>query len=112
MTLRDEANALSETLVQLRRAFHQHPEPSLQEHRTARRIEEELDKLGIPHRRFGETGVFGVLNGTGTGSGIVPALPVCWAELCSWLGIGLTLAGKSVSSSSPGKRSARGPRPF
>ena len=71
MTLRDEANALSETLVQLRRAFHQHPEPSLQEHRTARRIEEELDKLGIHHRRFGETGVFGVLNGTGTGSGIV-----------------------------------------
>ena len=71
MTLRDEANALSETLVQLRRAFHQHPEPSLQEHRTARRIEEELDKLGIPHRRFGETGVFGVLNGTGTGSGVV-----------------------------------------
>lgn len=71
MTLQDEALALSEALIQLRRDFHQHPEPSLQEHRTAQRIEEALDQLGIPHQRFGETGVFGRLQGTGTGHGVV-----------------------------------------
>lgn len=71
MTLQDEALALSEALIQLRRDFHQHPEPSLQEHRTAQRIEETLDHLGIPHQRFGETGVFGRLQGTGTGHGVV-----------------------------------------
>lgn len=71
MTLQDEALVLSEPLTQLRRDFHQHPEPSLQEHRTAQRIEETLDQLGIPHQRFGETGVFGRLQGTGTGHSVV-----------------------------------------
>lgn len=58
-------------LINLRREFHQHPELSMQEFCTARRIEEELDRLGIPHSRVGETGVLGILQGTGKGDGII-----------------------------------------
>lgn len=59
-----------EYIVALRREFHQHPELSLQEFRTARRIEEELDRSGIPHSRVGETGVLGILRGTGQEEGV------------------------------------------
>ena len=52
-------------LIALRREFHRHPELSLREYRTAQRIEEELDRFGIPHTRIGETGVLGVLRGAG-----------------------------------------------
>ncbi|MBR1918669.1 MAG: amidohydrolase [Spirochaetales bacterium] len=45
-------------LVALRRYFHKHPELSRKEFGTARRIEEELDKLGLEHSRVGETGVY------------------------------------------------------
>lgn len=58
-------------LTALRREFHQHPELSLQEYRTAQRIEAELDRFGIPHIRVGETGVLGTLRGTGAGAGTV-----------------------------------------
>ena len=56
--------ALAQTapyLLALRRGFHQNPEVSLQEFRTAKRIEEELDCFGIDHSRVGDTGVLGVL---------------------------------------------------
>lgn len=58
-------------LVALRREFHQNPELSLAEFRTARRIEEELDRLGISHTRVGQTGVLGVLRGTGKSGSVV-----------------------------------------
>lgn len=69
-------------LVSLRRYFHQNPELSMQEYRTAQRIEEELNAVGIPTRRVGETGVLGVLHGKqGGGKKIVlradiDALPI------------------------------------
>ena len=40
-----------EYLVSIRREFHRHPEVSLKEFRTAKRIEEELEQFGIPHTR-------------------------------------------------------------
>ena len=58
-------------LIALRRDFHRHPELGLQEFRTAQRIEEELDRLGISHIRVGETGVLGTLTGTKSGGGAV-----------------------------------------
>jgi amidohydrolase len=46
--------------------FHRSPELSLQEHRTADRVESELTGLGLEVKRIGGTGVVGVLsNGTG-----------------------------------------------
>ncbi len=55
--------ALKNYLVETRREFHQNPELSLKEFRTATRIEEELTKFGIKHSRVGETGVLGILKG-------------------------------------------------
>lgn len=70
-TLKEQALALQDELIALRRDFHMHPELGLQEYRTASRIEEELDKLGVEHRRIGETGVWATIRGTGAGSGAV-----------------------------------------
>lgn len=69
--LKQQALAEQPRLSALRRAFHEDPELSLQEFRTAARIEEELDRLGIPHERLTDTGVVAVLKGTGTGDGAV-----------------------------------------
>ena len=60
-----------ETLVSLRREFHRHPEVGQHEYWTTARIEEELDKLGLPHYRCTGTGVVACLDGAGEG----PALP-------------------------------------
>ncbi len=46
-----------EKWVAFRRDLHRHPELSLQENRTAERIEGALDQLGIAHRRAAGTGV-------------------------------------------------------
>jgi len=52
----------------LRREFHRHPELAKEEFFTAARIEEELDKLGLPHERSAGTGVVATLTGTAGGS--------------------------------------------
>lgn len=70
-TLREQALALADELTALRRDFHMHPELGLREYRTASRIEEELNRLGIEHRRVGETGVWATVGGSGAGGGIV-----------------------------------------
>ena len=60
-----------DALVALRRELHRHPEVGLREFRTAQVIERELDRLGVEHRRIGETGVLGILRGSGAGRRIV-----------------------------------------
>ena len=50
-------------IISLRRWFHSHPELSMKEFETAKRIEKELNAIGIPARRVGGTGVLGVLKG-------------------------------------------------
>ena len=60
-------------LIRMRRYFHAHPEVSLKEYQTCRRIEEELDQIGLPHKRIGETGVYAWLDG-GKGAGRIVAL--------------------------------------
>ena len=68
-TLKQQALALRDGLTALRRDFHMHPELGLREYRTAKRIEEELDRLGAERRRVGETGVWATIRGTGAGGG-------------------------------------------
>ena len=63
MDVKKAAAETKDYIVSIRREFHRHPELSLQEFRSAQRIEEELDKFGIPHTRVGETGVLGTLKG-------------------------------------------------
>ena len=58
-----DVEVLKNYLIETRREFHQNPELSLKEFRTASRIEEELTKFGIKHSRVGETGVLGILKG-------------------------------------------------
>ncbi|CCU78354.1 Catalyzes the cleavage of p-aminobenzoyl-glutamate to p-aminobenzoate and glutamate, subunit A [Halanaerobium saccharolyticum subsp. saccharolyticum DSM 6643] len=43
--------------VSMRREFHMHPEPSMKEERTSRRIIEELEKLGLEAKNAAGTGV-------------------------------------------------------
>ena len=50
-------------IIALRRWFHSHPELSMKEFETAKRIEKELNAIGILARRVGGTGVLGVLKG-------------------------------------------------
>lgn len=65
--IKTQIEAEHDYLIALRREFHQYPELSLQEFRTASRIEEELERFGIEHTRVGETGVLGILRGEGEG---------------------------------------------
>nr|MDD6336224.1 amidohydrolase [bacterium] len=89
---KEELAEAQEYLIAIRREFHQHPEVSLKEFRTAKRIEEELECFGISHTRVGETGVLGTLHGAGKGERVVvlradmDALPIQEtnaAEYCS-----------------------------
>lgn len=61
-------------LTDLRRHFHAHPEVSLKEYETCKKIEAELDGMGIPHKRIGETGVYGWIDGKKAGDGVTVAL--------------------------------------
>ena len=55
-------------VVSLRRYFHKHAELSKKEYNTARYIESELDKLGLIHKRVGETGVYSEIKGLKEGN--------------------------------------------
>ncbi len=68
------AQALLPHVTALRRALHQRPEVGGSEHATVALIEKELDALGIPHSRCGDTGVLGVLCGTAASTGPTVAL--------------------------------------
>ena len=67
MGLKDYVVKNREYITEMRRYFHAYPEVSLKEYNTCKKIEEELDKMGIPHRRVGETGVYGWIDGKGNG---------------------------------------------
>ncbi|MCB2294826.1 amidohydrolase [Clostridium algoriphilum] len=61
------AYSLNGDTIELRRWFHQHPESSLKEYSTSKKIKEELKKLGIEYNSVGETGIVGVIKGGGNG---------------------------------------------
>ena len=66
MTTLDEHPALRDSLHELYRHLHQHPELSMQEHGTAAVIEDRMGELGYEVQRCGGTGVVAVLrNGEG-----------------------------------------------
>lgn len=74
MALREYILAEKEYLISMRRQFHAHPEVSLKEYETCKTIERELDGMGIPHRRVGETGVYGWIDGKKEGGGKIIVL--------------------------------------
>lgn len=73
MAVKQYVSDEKEYLVSLRRYFHAHPEVSLKEYNTCKKIEEELDLLEIPHKRIGDTGVYAWIDG-GKGEGRTIAL--------------------------------------
>ncbi|MBQ9827113.1 MAG: amidohydrolase, partial [Lachnospiraceae bacterium] len=57
-----------EYIVSLRRFFHMHPELAREEFITQQRIEEELDNIGIEHKRIAGTGVYAEIKGERPGT--------------------------------------------
>lgn len=77
-------------VVSLRRYFHQNPELSKKEFHTAEKIEQELDAVGISHKRVGGTGVYAEITGNLPGDRIIllradiDALPITETHECSY----------------------------
>ena len=63
MKVRELAERYKDKVIALRREFHQNPELSWQEFKTAKRVEEELKKAGIETIRVANTGVIGQIKG-------------------------------------------------
>ena len=81
MSILDEAFAQKEYMVEQRNYFHAHPELGLQEFKTCNRIEEELEKTGIVHRRVAGTNVIGEIDSGKPGKTLliradIDALPI------------------------------------
>ena len=74
MPVKDEIFAERENLIQLRRWFHMHPEPALEEAKTCQKIAEELGKLGIAYEYIAETAIAAKIVGKKSSSSKVVAL--------------------------------------
>lgn len=70
MNIKDVSKKYEKYTIDMRREFHMNPEPSMHEIRTASRIKEELDKMGIPYVSIGESGVVGTIQGRSKGKTI------------------------------------------
>lgn len=57
----------SDYMVEMRRYFHENPEPSSEEYNTSAKIKSELDKMGIPYISIAGTGVIGTITGAKPG---------------------------------------------
>jgi IAA-amino acid hydrolase len=65
-TLLDEARALQDRMVAVRRELHRHPELMYDLHRTSEVVRRELDAAGIPYRfPVAETGIVATIGGGG-----------------------------------------------
>ena len=61
--LRMKSHEIAPYIVELRREFHAHPELSLEEVRTSKRVAEELEKMGIQVEMLADHCVVGILEG-------------------------------------------------
>ena len=89
----DEIKKDHEYVVGLRRHLHKHPEIAKEEFQTALFIESELDKIGLAHKRVGETGVYAEIKGTRNSKGKsktivlradIDALPIQETHICEY----------------------------
>jgi amidohydrolase len=77
----DKARELEEYIINFRRDLHENPELSGQEFNTQEKIIKELDKLGIPYKKAGNTSIIATLKGNKSGKtialrGDIDALPI------------------------------------
>ena len=61
---REAIHEMMDEQIAFRRELHTHPESSLKEFETTKRICRELDKIGVPYRMMQPTGVCGEIKGT------------------------------------------------
>lgn len=69
--IKELAQQLSPTFVEVRRHLHAHPELSYQEIQTSAYVQEQLKKIGIPFQVMSTTGVVGIIEGKDPGSRIL-----------------------------------------
>ncbi|MBL4932784.1 amidohydrolase [Clostridium paridis] len=77
----DKAKLNEDYIINFRRDLHENPELSGQEFKTQKKIMKELDKLGIPYKKAGNTSLIATLKGGKSGKtvalrGDIDALPV------------------------------------
>ncbi len=94
-----------DTREALYKHFHRHPELSLQEYRTAGRIEAELEDYGIEVLRIGKTGVVGIIeNGEGpvvAMRGDIDALPMAEQSGKDYAAEGVTQLDEATGHETP-----------
>lgn len=77
----DKAQSIEDYIINFRRSLHKEPELSSQEFKTQEKIKVELDKLGIPYCKVGNTSLIATLKGARSGKtialrGEIDALPI------------------------------------
>ena len=105
-TILSDLDSSRETLEELYRHFHRHPELSLQEYKTADRIEEELRGRGIEDvQRIGKTGLVVTLrNGDGpivAMRGDIDALPMAERSGVEYAAEGVTQVDETTGQETP-----------
>ena len=70
MNIKETSKKYEKYTIDMRREFHMNPEPSMHEVRTAGRIKEELDKIGVPYISIGKSGVVATIQGKNKGKTI------------------------------------------
>jgi len=65
-----DAKELESYIITIRRHIHTYPETLFEEENTARYVESELQKIGIPTKRIVKTGVMGEIQGSNNGKTI------------------------------------------
>lgn len=81
MSVLEKSKSLEDYIIAFRRELHQEPELSGKEYKTQEKIIRELEKLGIPYEKAGNTSVIAVLKGAKGGKtvalrGDIDALPI------------------------------------
>lgn len=82
MNISTEINSIKDWIIEIRRDFHRNPEFGMEEHRTANKIAEYLEEMGIEYKRgVANTGVVGIIRGKHRGKTValradMDALPI------------------------------------
>ncbi len=67
MDVKELAKKYKQYVIDLRREFHSHPEPSWKEFETSKRVKRELDRIGIPYKVIGDPGLVATIEGARNG---------------------------------------------
>lgn len=81
LNILEKAKSIEDYIIKFRRDFHENPELSGQEFKTQEKIMKELDVLGIPYKKAGNTSLIASLKGEKSGKvvalrGDIDALPI------------------------------------